>query len=70
MEPVKSTRNGHIGALVLDDPEKRNALSKALVEVGVAGLKPAEDEPVRVVVLRAPAGVNLWSAGHDVGKLS
>lgn len=69
MELVKITRDGHIGTLVLDNPKKLNALSHALVEAVIGGLQRLEAEDVRVVILRAAAGVKVWSAGHDVGEL-
>ncbi len=45
-----------IGTIVMNHTAKRNALSEALInEV--------------TVVLRAPAGTKVWSAGHDVSEL-
>jgi enoyl-CoA hydratase/carnithine racemase len=57
-----------IATLTLNHPEKRNALSRAML----AGLKEqlrraAEDRQVRVVVLRAEGPV--FSSGHDLREL-
>lgn len=58
-----------IGTIVLNNPERRNALSEALI----AGVRAAFDrfraEGVRAAVLRAPAGARVWSAGHDISEL-
>jgi enoyl-CoA hydratase/carnithine racemase len=57
-----------IATLTLNHPEKRNALSRAML----AGLKEqlqrcADDRSVRVVVLRAEGAV--FSSGHDLREL-
>ena len=61
--------DGAIGTLVLDHPEKRNALSRQLVDAVVETLSRFTRERVRVVVLRAPLGTKVWSSGHDVEEL-
>ncbi|HLJ92381.1 MAG TPA: enoyl-CoA hydratase-related protein, partial [Gemmataceae bacterium] len=58
----------HIAILTLNHPEKRNALSRALL----ASLKEhlariANDKNVKVVILRAAGPV--FSAGHDLREL-
>jgi methylmalonyl-CoA decarboxylase len=66
---VKTYVENAIGTIMLNNPQKHNALSIALIEelrgVG-AELRVAG---VRVVVLRAPPGAKVWSAGHDVNEL-
>jgi methylmalonyl-CoA decarboxylase len=58
-----------IGSIILNHPERRNALSAALVAEVVSALARLRAARVRAVVLRAQAGVKVWSAGHDVDEL-
>lgn len=58
-----------IGTIVMNHLEKRNALSEALIEQITAALEQFRERKIRAAVLRAPAGVKVWSAGHDVGEL-
>ena len=58
-----------IGEITLSNPSKLNALSTALVEELCAALEEMLLGQVRVVVLRAPAGAKVFSAGHDVREL-
>ncbi|MRR13608.1 methylmalonyl-CoA decarboxylase, partial [bacterium] len=60
---------GFIGTVTLANTEKRNALSAALVEDLVAALDELQERKVRAIILRAPAGSKVWSAGHDVREL-
>jgi methylmalonyl-CoA decarboxylase len=69
MPLIESKIDGAVGTIILDHPEKRNALSKKLVDAIVETLANFSDERIRVVVLRARPGVKVWSAGHDVGEL-
>src|SRR5581483_8266442 len=59
----------HVAILILNHPEKRNALSRAmLTALGRELTRIASDEEVRVVVLRA--GGTVFSAGHDLRELT
>lgn len=58
-----------IGTIVMNHAAKRNALSEALIAEITATLARFREQSVRAVVLRAPPGTNVWSAGHDVGEL-
>ncbi len=69
MALVRTQLDGHVGTITLDHPAKRNALSKALVDDLVGALDELQERKVRCVVLRAPAGSTVWSAGHDVREL-
>jgi len=66
---LETKMDGAIGTLVLDHPEKRNALSRQLVDAVVETLSRFTRERVRIVVLRAPSGTKVWSSGHDVEEL-
>ena len=58
-----------IGTLTLNHAKKANALSRVLVAEISAALAEFRRQRVRVVVVRAPPGAKIWSAGHDVGEL-
>ncbi len=58
----------HIATLTLNHPEKRNALSRAMLQALRDQLTSlAADRQVRVVILRAAGPV--FSAGHDLREL-
>lgn len=59
----------YVGTITLNHPEKRNALSKALIDQVILALRQFRDEKARVVVLRAATGAKVWSAGHNVEEL-
>ncbi|MDD3580887.1 MAG: methylmalonyl-CoA decarboxylase [Desulfobacca sp.] len=56
----------HIATITLNNPAKRNALSKALVTEVIAAFARFRNHKARVVILRAPAGAQVWSAGADI----
>jgi methylmalonyl-CoA decarboxylase len=58
-----------IGIITLNHPERRNALSHAMVQDIVAALADFARQRLRVVILRAAPGATVWSAGHDVDEL-
>jgi methylmalonyl-CoA decarboxylase len=58
-----------IGILTLNNHEKRNALSEALVDELISGLNEFQGNKVPVVILCAAEGAKVWSAGHDVKEL-
>jgi methylmalonyl-CoA decarboxylase len=60
---------GNVGTITLDNPKKHNALSASLISDLIEALEDLVGSGVRVIVLRAPRGAKVWSAGHDVGEL-
>jgi enoyl-CoA hydratase/carnithine racemase len=69
MESILLEKDGPIGWLVLNRPEKRNALSLDLMNDMLIKLdQVTQDETIRVVVLRG-AG-QMFSAGHDIKEMS
>lgn len=58
-----------IGSLILNRPEKRNALNHALIDELLAALNDFHRAGARVVVLSATLGRGTWSAGHDIDEL-
>lgn len=61
--------DGKVAVLTMADVAKRNVLSDAMIESILAGLAEARAQEARCVVLRAEAGVKVWSAGHDIAEL-
>jgi methylmalonyl-CoA decarboxylase len=66
---VVVTVSNSIGLITLNNPLKHNALSKDLIHDVCAALESMRSEEVRVVILRAPAGSKVFSAGHDIREL-
>jgi len=65
---VRSEMAQGVAILTLDHPEKRNALSRAmLVQLGIALDRIAADPAVRAVIIRATGPA--FSAGHDLREL-
>jgi len=60
---------GTVGIITLNNPRRANCLCGPLIS-GVLGLLgDLEGGAVRAVVLRAPPGARVWSAGHDIQEL-
>ena len=66
---VRTQVVGTVGVITLDDQPKRNAISARMANGIVAALESLRAESVRAAVLRAAAGLRVWSAGHDIGEL-
>lgn len=66
---VDSKISNGIGTVTLSNPKKLNALSKELINDFCAALEDMRQHDIRVVILRAPAGSKVFSAGHDVREL-
>jgi len=58
-----------IGTITFNNPERRNALSKSLVDEVIHAMEALHKSKARVLILRAPAGSKVWSAGHEVTEL-
>jgi methylmalonyl-CoA decarboxylase len=58
-----------IGTITLNQPAKRNALSRDLVEEFLAALADFQKGAARAVIVRAAADAKVWSAGHDISEL-
>lgn len=69
MSLVLSECDEGIGTITLNNPERRNCLSHDLIRDLFAAFDNLEQSGVRVVILRAPSGTKVWSAGHDVNEL-
>ena len=66
---VISEIEDRIGIATLNNYKKRNCLSHDLIRDLFDALNDFEQTGVRVVILRAPPGSKVWSAGHDVSEL-
>jgi methylmalonyl-CoA decarboxylase len=69
MDLVLTHIDDGVGTIVMNHGAKRNALSEALIAGIRDGLDRCRGERMRSVVLRAPAGARVWSAGHDIAEL-
>ena len=66
---VRTQVVGPVGVITLDDQRSRNAISARMANGIVAALESLRADGVRAAVLRAAAGLQVWSAGHDIGEL-
>jgi methylmalonyl-CoA decarboxylase len=66
---ILAETSASIGVITLNHPRKHNALSNELIDEFCAVLDEMRNQQVRVVILRAPAGAKVFSAGHDIGEL-
>ncbi len=66
---VLTELSNDIGTVILNRPEKRNALSRALVDELLAALQEFHKSAARVVVMAATTAGGVWSAGHDISEL-
>jgi enoyl-CoA hydratase/carnithine racemase len=67
---IDVTRDGAIATVVLNRPEKLNALTKAMwVSLGVAIDELSADGTVRCIIVRG-AGEKAFSPGNDIGEFA
>lgn len=69
MSLILTQLQDNIGTITFNNAKRRNALSKALIDEILRALDALQKSRARVVVLRAPKGSKVWSAGHDVTEL-
>jgi methylmalonyl-CoA decarboxylase len=60
---------GQVGIITLADRHKHNAIGAQMANGVIAALESLRAQQVRAIVLRAAAGMGVWSAGHDIGEL-
>ena len=60
---------GQVGIITLGDRDKRNAIGAEMASRVIAALESLRARQVRAIVLRAAPGMDVWSAGHDIGEL-
>ena len=66
---VRTEVLGRVGVITLADQRRRNVLSAQMANGVVAALGSLRAERVRAVVLRAAAGMHVWSAGQAIDEL-
>ena len=66
---VRTDIRDQVGVISIDDKRTRNALSAQTSKGIITALASLRVGAVRVVVLRAAAGLRVWSAGHDIDEL-
>ena len=59
----------NIGIISLNNPQKRNALSHALVDGIVEALNDFQTRKIPVVIIRAAEGSPVWSDGFDIKEM-
>jgi methylmalonyl-CoA decarboxylase len=60
---------GQVGIITLADRRKHNAIGARLASRVIAALESLQARQARAIVLRAAAGMDVWSAGHDIDEL-
>ena len=60
---------GQVGIITLEDRHKHNAIGAQLASGVIVALESLRAQQVRAIVLRAAAGMDVWSAGHDIDEL-
>jgi methylmalonyl-CoA decarboxylase len=58
-----------IGTITFNHYQKRNALSKALLNELIKALEDFTRQEARVIIIRAAQGSQVWSAGYDITEL-
>jgi methylmalonyl-CoA decarboxylase len=69
MSLIKTEISENIGTICFNNDEKRNSLSKAMMQEFIDAIDLLEKEKARVIVLRANAGVKVWCAGLNISEL-
>lgn len=69
MSMIITRLENSIGTITFNHLRKHNVLCTGLISEMLVALEGMEKQKARVVVLRAPAGSKIWSAGHDVTEL-
>lgn len=69
MEYVLTECKGPIGIITLNNQEHRNCLSEAMLAGIERSIQALTDQEVRAVIIRAPEGSRVWSAGFDIREL-
>jgi methylmalonyl-CoA decarboxylase len=69
MALIQKNLADRVGTITLDNRKSHNALSGELIADVLRAMDELLKDEARVIVLRAPAGAKVWSAGHDVKEL-
>src|SRR5450631_458187 len=66
---IITSHSNNIGTITLNHPETRNSLSNLMLSELIGALEFFEKRKARAVVIRAAAGVKVWSSGFDITEL-
>ncbi len=66
---VRTGVAGQVGIITLEDRRTHNAIGVQMADGVIAALQTLRARQVRAIVLRAAAGMDVWSAGHDIDEL-
>lgn len=69
MSLIITNHTDNIGTIILNHPETRNSLSNRLLNDLIEALEFFEKRKARAVIIRAVAGVQVWSSGFDITEL-
>ena len=69
MALIDTQLQDNIGTVTFSNPGQRNVLSSALIAEMMQAITALQKGKMRVLVIRAPKGARVWSAGHDVHEL-
>ena len=69
MSQVLTDLEGGVGVITLNNVERRNCLSEAMLNGIEQSLRALAEGGARAIILRAPAGSKVWSAGFDIREL-
>lgn len=69
MQLIETIINGFIAELIINNEEKRNSLSTALLEDFIKALDFVESSGARVIIIRATKGSKVWSSGFNIEEL-
>ena len=69
MSLINTEINDDIGTICFNNDEKRNSLSKEMMNEFIAALELMLSEKVRALIIRANPGVTVWCAGLNISEL-
>ncbi len=69
MSLIKTEIKDTIGSICFNNDDKRNSLSRELLEEFIDALEVMKKEKVRVIILRANEGAKVWCAGLNISEL-
>jgi len=69
MSQVLTELEGGLGVITLNNVERRNSLSEAMLNGIEKSVQAMVEGGARAIILRAPPGSRVWSAGFDIREL-
>jgi len=68
-EYVNIIKDGFVGIIEFNYAQKLNSLSECFIDDIIGALEELNTDETRCVILRAPIGSKVFSAGHDIKEL-